>query len=33
MELLDREVYGRVPANVPVVRWEVMETREVVVWS
>jgi len=31
MELLEREVYGRVPANVPVVRWEVMETREVVV--
>ena len=29
VELLEREVYGRVPANVPQVKWEVRETREV----
>lgn len=28
-ELLEREVYGRVPANVPRVTWEVRETREI----
>ncbi|MBW3631061.1 MAG: hypothetical protein KY464_17450, partial [Gemmatimonadetes bacterium] len=26
VELFDREVYGRVPANVPEVRWEVRST-------
>jgi endo-1,4-beta-xylanase len=30
VELLEREVYGRIPANVPAVRWEVRQTREVV---
>ena len=29
VELLEREVYGRVPANVPKVTWEVRETREI----
>ncbi|GAC1474666.1 MAG: hypothetical protein NVSMB9_25460 [Isosphaeraceae bacterium] len=29
VELLEREVYGRVPENVPQVRWEIRETREV----
>ena len=29
VELLEREVYGRVPANVPAIKWEVRETREV----
>ncbi len=29
VELLEREVYGRVPANVPAVKWEVRETREI----
>jgi hypothetical protein len=29
VELLEREVYGRIPENVPKVRWEVRETREV----
>src|SRR6185312_4815375 len=29
LELLEREVYGRIPQNVPRVRWEVRETREV----
>ena len=29
VELLEREVYGRIPGNVPKVRWEVRETREV----
>lgn len=29
VELLDREVYGRMPANVPGVTWTVAETREV----
>ena len=29
VELLEREVYGRVPANVPSVKWEVRETREI----
>ena len=28
-ELLEREVYGRIPANVPTVKWEVRETREI----
>ena len=28
-ELLESAVYGRVPANVPVVKWEVRETREI----
>ena len=28
-DLLEREVYGRVPGNVPSVRWEVRETREI----
>jgi hypothetical protein len=27
--LLERAVYGRVPENVPKVRWEIRETREV----
>ncbi len=30
VELLEREVYGRIPENVPRVRWEVRETRDVV---
>ncbi len=30
VELLEREVYGRVPLNVPRVKWEVRETREIV---
>jgi endo-1,4-beta-xylanase len=29
VELLEREVYGRIPANVPAVKWEVRQTREV----
>ena len=29
VELLEREVYGRIPESVPKVRWEVRETREV----
>jgi len=29
VEMLEREVYGRIPENVPKVRWEVRETREV----
>ena len=29
VELLEREVYGRVPSNVPSVKWEVRETREI----
>jgi lysophospholipase L1-like esterase len=29
IELLEREVYGRVPGNVPGVKWEVRETREI----
>ena len=29
VELLEREVYGRVPGNVPSVKWEVRETREI----
>jgi hypothetical protein len=29
VELLEREVYGRVPDNVPRVKWEVRETREI----
>ncbi|WP_165233298.1 GDSL-type esterase/lipase family protein [Aquisphaera insulae] len=29
VELLEREVYGRVPADVPGVKWEVRETREI----
>jgi hypothetical protein len=28
VELFDREIYGRVPANVPKVDWEVVETKE-----
>src|SRR5438128_215131 len=28
VEDFDREVYGRVPADVPAVKWEVKETRE-----
>lgn len=28
IELFDREIYGRVPGNVPAVSWEVVETRE-----
>jgi enterochelin esterase-like enzyme len=31
VELLEREVYGRVPANVPAVAWEVRETRDITV--
>lgn len=30
VELLEREVYGRVPQHVPRVKWEVRETREIV---
>lgn len=29
VELLESEVYGRIPANVPGVKWEVRETREI----
>jgi GH35 family endo-1,4-beta-xylanase len=29
VELLEREVYGRIPENVPNVKWEVRQTREV----
>jgi hypothetical protein len=29
VELLEREVYGRIPENAPKVRWEVRQTREV----
>jgi lysophospholipase L1-like esterase len=29
VELLEREVYGRVPEHVPGVKWEVRETREI----
>ena len=29
VELLEREVYGRIPENVPKIRWEVKETREI----
>lgn len=29
VELLEREVYGRVPEGVPPVRWEVRETKEI----
>jgi lysophospholipase L1-like esterase len=29
VEMLEREVYGRVPANVPRIKWEVRETREI----
>lgn len=29
VELLESEVYGRIPANVPRVSWEVRETREI----
>ncbi len=29
VELLEREVYGRVPRNVPRVKWEVRETKEI----
>ncbi len=29
VELLEREVYGRIPENVPDVRWEIRETREI----
>src|SRR5271165_188940 len=29
VELLENEVYGRVPGNVPSVKWEVRETREI----
>ncbi len=29
VELLEREIYGRIPENVPKVRWEVRETRDV----
>jgi hypothetical protein len=28
VELFDREVYGRIPENVPAVRWEVISTTE-----
>jgi hypothetical protein len=28
VEMLEREVYGRIPANVPAVKWEVRETRD-----
>ena len=28
-ELLEREVYGRIPGNVPKVKWEVRETRDI----
>ena len=29
VEMLEREVYGRLPTNVPKVKWEVRETREI----
>ena len=29
VELLESEVYGRIPENVPAVKWEVRQTREV----
>jgi lysophospholipase L1-like esterase len=29
VELLEREVYGRIPAGVPSVKWEVRETQEI----
>jgi lysophospholipase L1-like esterase len=29
VELLEREVYGRIPGNVPSVKWEVRETRTI----
>ncbi len=29
VELLEREVYGRIPENAPTVQWEVRETRQV----
>jgi hypothetical protein len=29
VELLEREVYGRIPPDVPGVRWEVVQTREI----
>lgn len=29
VELLEREMYGRVPDNVPEIRWEVQQTREI----
>ena len=29
VDLLEREVYGRIPSNVPSVKWEVRETREI----
>ena len=29
VELLESEVYGRIPANVPGVKWEVRETRQI----
>ena len=29
VELLEREVYGRIPAGVPAVKWEVRESREI----
>lgn len=29
VDLLEREVYGRVPPNVPAVKWEVRKTREI----
>ena len=28
VELYDREIYGRMPANVPAVSWSVTESRE-----
>jgi hypothetical protein len=29
VEMLEREVYGGIPENVPMVKWEVRETREI----
>jgi GH35 family endo-1,4-beta-xylanase/lysophospholipase L1-like esterase len=29
VEMLERDVYGRIPENVPKVKWEVRETREI----
>lgn len=29
LELLEREVYGRIPTNVPAVQWQIVETREI----
>lgn len=29
VELFEREIYGRVPKNAPIVKWEVRETREI----